>query len=809
MRFRYAIRSLVRDPAFIFVAILVLSLGIAANTVVFTVVDQVILNPLPYRDVTKLVMVWEANPLLGEPAGSRVPAAWTNVAQWQTQSHSFEWIEAFEQADYNITGLKLPEHIIGARTTSGFFQMLGVDASRGRTLLAKDVQPGADPVVVVTEAFSQGHYGSDDPIGRKLLLNGVPHTIIGVLPKNFHLPLLFQGSFEIKPVVFTALPLPRANDASVKTRQLFVSARLKSKVSITQARLEMTAISNRLAKMDPKLDAGYSINIVPLQIENADPDLARALYLLWLAAFVVLLLGCANLAGLTSVRSINRRRDLAIMKSLGASPIDLISIVIIETCVLAFISAVLAVLCSYAGIGGVRALQPSDLLGADRLSVQARSIWFAGLSFLFCILVFGVLPAWLSTRSLLGGAPPGLARSKSNRSGEFARRMLVCSEVAIALFVAISATLLIRSFWQILKVNPGFSPQHVFTAKIAIGPPQYSNPDSRKRFCDELLLQLRQIPTVQSASLIDNLPLDSIRYTYFEIEGRPATDVSKLPTADYANVTSQFFETMGTPLLRGRLFAEEDMQEHAEKVVILNESLANKLWPNQDPLGSHIRYVTPSGKSGPWRRVVGIVRAFHQYNMETPPRPEMFWPSDEYSGMTLVVRATADSHIISRSVQEAVSRIDKEEPVSEPQTLQDLVDQSIAQRRFNAYLLSGFAGLSVVLALVGMYGLISYIVSSKSRDIAVRLALGAQHGHVLRLLLFAILPFAFIGILLGMALSFSLTKLMASLLFGISAVDPVSFILLPVALFVLTVMACLRPATRAVQIDPNQVLRQE
>src|SRR6185437_5595314 len=402
MRFRYAIRSLVRDPAFIFVAIVVLSLGIAANTTAFAVIDQVILDPLPYRDVSRLVMVWESNPLLGEPAGSRVPAAWTNFAQWQLQSHSFERIEAFEHVDFNLTGLKVPEHVTGARATSGYFQMLGVEPSHGRTFSATDAQPGADPVVIVTEAFSQGHYGPDDPIGRKLLLNGMPHTIIGVLPKNFHLPLFFQGSFEIKPVVFTPLPVPMANDPSTKTRQMFVSARLKSDVSLNQARLEMTAIANRLATVDPQLNAGYGINIVPLIIENADPDLARALYLLWLAAFVVLLLGCANLAGLTTVRSMNRQRDLAIMKSLGALRTELVSIVLIETCLLAFVSALLAILCSYAGIGAVRALQPSELLGAEHLSIDARSLWFAGLSFLVCILLFGILPSWFANRPSRG-----------------------------------------------------------------------------------------------------------------------------------------------------------------------------------------------------------------------------------------------------------------------------------------------------------------------------------------------------------------------------------------------------------------------
>src|SRR6185437_15070070 len=319
---------------------------------------------------------------------------------------------------------------------------LGVEPSHGRTFTAKDARPGADPVVVVTEAFSRGHYASDDPIGKKLLLNGIPHVIVGVLPKNFHLPLFFQGSFEIKPVVFTPLSAPTANDASTKTRQLFVSARLKSNVAITQARLEMTAIANQLAKVDPQLNAGYGINIIPLTVENADPDLASALYLLWLSAFVVLLLGCANLAGLTTVRSMNRQRDLAIMKSLGASPVELVSIVLIETSLLAFVSALLAILFSYAGIGAVRALQPSDLLGADRLSIDARSLWFAGLSFLFCILMFGILPSWFATRPLLGGAPLSISRSKSTRSGEIARRTLVCAEVAIALFVAISATLL-------------------------------------------------------------------------------------------------------------------------------------------------------------------------------------------------------------------------------------------------------------------------------------------------------------------------------------------------------------------------------
>ncbi len=811
LRLRYSLRSLANDPVFVSVVVLVLSLGIAANTTIFTVIDQVVLNPLPYRDPARLVMVWEANPSLGEPAGSRVPAAWSNFTEWRNQNQAFDAIEAFGQASYNLTGLSNPEHLTAARATGGYFQMLGISAERGRTFSPDDTRPGANPVVLITEAFSNSHFAHKDALGQKLLLNGVPHTIIGVLPGNFHLPMFFQGAYEYKPDIWVPLPAVTAADppAASKARRLFVFARLKSSTPLAQARAAMITMANRLAQTDPNLNAGYSVNLVPLKVENADPDLGRALYILWTAAFVVLLLGCVNLASLMLVRAMNKQKDLAIMGALGAPRVVLIANILTESLLLAFVAATLALAGSYAGIRLIRALQPGEIAGTDRLSMDLHGLVFAGLAFIVSVLLCGLLPAWLGTRGAFSAALKRSAGTGSARLGSIIRRVLVSGQVAIALVLAIGATLLVRSFQQILDVDPGFRAHNVLTARIALTPPRYASEDDRMRFCDRLLDRVRQLPGVQTASLVDNFPLYSIRYTVFEIEGRPIANPASPPTADYANVTSEFFQTMGTPLRSGRLFTPDDMQDNENNVVILNESLARKFWPNQDALGSHIRFIAPHRDPGPWRLVVGVVGDFRQFNIDTPARPEMFWPARQFPELTLVVRTTSDPSGVLPTLQKAVAEIDKEEPLSDVQTLQHMVDHSISQRRFNMLLLSGFAGLSIVLALVGVYGLVSYIISLRTRDIGIRLTLGAQRKHIFSSLVLEILPFAATGILLGLLLSLLAKKLITDLLFAISAVDPATYFSLPIVLMALALLTCLVPAWRAARMDPANVLRQE
>lgn len=808
IQIRYSLRSLARDPTFACVVILVLSLGIAVNTTVFSVIDQVVFKSLPYKDPRRLLMVWESNPALGEPAGSRVPAAWSNFVEWRNQSQSFQAIEAFERVTYTVTGLREPELVTAARATGGYFRMLGVNAERGRILTPEDSEPGASAVAVVTDAFREAHFAGENGVGRKLLLDGVPYIIVGVLPKEFHLPMFLRGAYEYKPEIWVPMPATMALGAS-KFRKLLVSARLKNSSSFPEARAEMAAVAKSLEQIDPELNKGYGINLVPIKIENADPDFERALYVLWAASFGVLLLGCANLAGLISVRAMTRQKDLAIMKALGAPKPALIANVLSHGALLLFAAALLAVLGSYAGVDWIRAVKPGDLAGAERLSLSFGGFLFAGGVFLFCILIFGLLPAWLSTRQ-----PPNAVLRRSvgalgSAPGAIIRPILVCGEVAIALALAIGAMLLIRSFQELLHVDPGYRVDNVLTARIAL--PQSRFPDRMNRilFCKQVLDKVRQSALVQSASLVDNFPLYSIHYTFFELQGRPTPDAATPLSADFANVTADFFETMGTPLRRGRLFTPEDMEDTAEKVAILNESLAHKLWPNEDPIGSHIRTIVPHQAPGPWRRVIGIVGDFRQFNLDTPPRPEMFWPAREYSEMTLVVRTLGEPVSFVPSLRGAISAIDSEQPLSDVQTLRHMVDHSIAQRRFNTLLLSGFAGLGIALALLGVYGLISYIVAAQTRDIGIRSALGAQPHQILRALISRILCSAAGGLVLGLLVSFLMRKVIAHLIFRINALDPVTYLSLPAVLMMLILVACLRPAWRASRLQPANILRHE
>src|ERR1700733_10582086 len=392
LRLRYSLRSLAHDPAFALVVILVFSLGVAANTILFTVIDQIVLHPLPYRAPDSLLMIWEANPSLGEPQGSRVPAAWTNFVEWRNQTDVFDAIEAHDWTEYNLTGLGNPEHLTAARATTGYFQMLGVTAQRGRTFLPEDAW--SNSVVLITAAFANKHFVRQNPLGKKLLLNGGFHPITGLLPANFPLPMFFQGAYEYKPELWLPLPPVTSTDppSQTKSRRLFVSARLRRGVTLAQARAQMLEVASRLSQSDPNLNTGYSVNLVPLKIENADPDLGRALYILWTAAFTVLLLGCLNGSGLMLVRFISRQRDLAIMEGLGAPRRTLIANVLTESLILAVVAATLAWGSCYAGIASIRALQPINISGADRLHLDMRSFLASGLISLLCVLLLGLLP---------------------------------------------------------------------------------------------------------------------------------------------------------------------------------------------------------------------------------------------------------------------------------------------------------------------------------------------------------------------------------------------------------------------------------
>ncbi|HEY6351575.1 MAG TPA: ABC transporter permease [Candidatus Angelobacter sp.] len=807
-----SLQALLRTPSFAGTVIVVLGLGIAANTIIFALDDQLLLNPFPYRQPGQLVMIWEANPSRGGSAAKRVPVAWTNYAAWQAENHSFEAMEAYEIfLDYNLTGREIPEHLAAARATPGFFTMLGVNAAQGRTFSPGDDTPNSNPTIVITDAFAKKHFGSNSPLDQRLLLDGMPYTIIGVLPRKFHLPAFFEGISEYKPDIWLALPKVSSTDPpeTAKRRRLVVWGRLKSNISLPRAREDMTAVAEQRRREDPDLNQGYGINVFPLEVENTDPDFRNDVRLFWLSAVVVLLLACSNLAGLMLIRGAAQKKDLAIMAALGANRWALISPILSESFILAVFAGIFGFLASYAGVHLITALKPSDIHSPERLTVNFHAFLFASGLSLVTVLIFGLIPARLTARNDITEVLKSTRSGRTPRS--YARSVLISIQIAAALGLAIAAVLLVRSFRQVLAVDPGFRPQQVLTAHLSLSRQRYADVPGRARFCRQLQEKIQGLPGVESAALVDYMPLTAIRVTPFEIEGRPAPQPNAVPFTDFADVTPGFFSAMGIGVRQGRLFTEQDADADPPNMVVVNETLARQFWPNQDPVGSHIRRLSSSaGPPGPWQTVVGVFQDFRQSNVETPARPELLWPAKAFSEMTVVLRtATADPSSLSSPLQQTVWSLDHDQPLSQVQTLEQMITDMNSQRRFNMIAVGAFALFSILLTAVGMYGLVSSFISSQARGIGIRFALGARRKQVcLGLLRPAMLPVV-AGIALGLGLSFLVKKILASVLFQIDPVDPMTYIGSSVVLVAILLLTSLAATIRAARVDPARVLREE
>lgn len=807
---RYCMRGLLREPSFALIVIVVLGLAIGSTATIFSVVDEVLFSGLPYREPNRLVMIWEANPAQPEPAGTHVPTARENFDRWRGDNQSFERIEAYRLGGFNLTGLRIPEHLDSAVSTSGLLSLFGVHPLLGRTFLPEDETTGGDQVVILSYKFYATHFAGSNPVGQKLLLDGVPYVVIGVLPKDFHLPNIMRGLLEYKPDVWVPLPPITASDPPIasKRRGLVAYARLKPDVSLARAQEQMKDLAMRLGKEDPALNSGYSANVYPLESENMAPDLRRALYILWVAVGLVLLLACTNVASLMVARGLAQQKDLAIMAALGAQRRDLLATVLVQGIILSVGGGVFGIAAAYGGLKAVAALKPAQIHSVERLAVNGHTFLFVGSLVLFASCLVGLIPAWLTgRRDLTDRLKQSRGVAIVGRSGSRSRSWLVVGEVAMAVTLATGATLLVRSFQCLLRVNPGFESQRVLTAHLVLPQSRYHDPAAQVQFSRRLLDDLRAIPRVQAASMIDNMPLYAIRYTTFEVEGRPVVNPGDASMADYASLTPDFFETMGIHMKSGRAFNAEDAEPDAAKVVILNGALARKLWPNEDAVGKHIRSLSTG--TGPWATVVGVVDDFVQFNVASPARPEMFWPTKQFTSMSVAVRTKGDSAIASSDLQRAIWQIDKDQPVSDIQTVEEILRGSSSQPRFNMAALSTFAAIGILLAVIGVYGLITFLVSSRTRDIGVRYALGAQRKHVLLSLLRQSFPFVAVGLAIGLVLSIWSSQIMTRVVFGITALDPTTYVLALLGILVLMLIAVLVPALRAAKVSPAIVLRQE
>ncbi|HEY6251282.1 MAG TPA: FtsX-like permease family protein, partial [Candidatus Angelobacter sp.] len=559
---------------------------------------------------------------------------------------------------------------------------------------------------------------------------------------------------------------------------------------------------------DPELNQGFDINVFPLEVENTLPDFRSDLRVFSIAAAIVLLLACLNLAGLMLIRAAARNKNFAIMAALGASRGALLSPILTETALLAVISTILGYLATYGAIHLIAILKPSDINAPERLALNFHSFLFTTCLSIFVIMVVGLLSAHSVSRTKIIHALKSTI-ALTHRPSPL-RSVLITIQIAAAVTLTITAALLIRSFQHILNLDQGFATQGVLTAHLALPPQQYPTPDARGQFCQQLLSNVQAIPGVEATALVDYLPFRAIRIIPFEIEGRPITERNAAPFTDFADVTPAFFTTVGITLRHGRLFTEQDAETDPPNAVIINEALARQYWPNQNPIGSHVRRVSTNGPPAPWQTVIGVVADFHQVNTETPARPELLWPTKALSEMTLILRAKNTNPLsLSSPLQQTVWNLDHDQPVSDIETLQEIVADYNSQRRFNMLTISAFAAFCVLLTIIGIYGLTASFISAHIRDIGIRFALGAQQLQVcLSLLRPTLLP-VFAGIALGLLSSFLAKRLIAAVLFQTSPLDPLTCITTPVVLLAILIITSLAATQRAARIDPVNVLRQE
>jgi putative ABC transport system permease protein len=802
---RYGARTFFRNPGFTAVALITLGLGIGATTAMFSVVDAVLLRSLPYHDPPRLVAIYDDRSRAGFPRTDFSPA---NYQDCRTQNHVFEGVAAIDENTFNLTGTTGdPRKLTGIMSTWDLFPLLGVQPLVGRTFSQEEDRPGNERVVLISYRLWLGRFAADPGIvGRGILLNDRKYTVIGVMPLGFAFP--DAGDDLWMPRAFTPEALASRNE-----HYLMVIARLKRGVSLTLANADLKVLANQLARRYPeamRFDSRFFAE--PLQ-ERYTRESRRGLLLLLGAVGFILLIACANIANLLLSKSASRRHEIALRRALGADRTRIVRQLLTESALLAVGGGCLGILLAECCFRFLNHLIPEDLARTVSLSLNFTVLGFALALSLTSTFLFGLVPALqISTADLSSALKEGRgsAGSRLRNTGSF----LFSGEVALALVLLVASTLLIRSLVGLRSMDPGFRPDHVLTMVVPLRSVRYSEFARRAQFFDDVLARVKTLPGVKSAGFTSVLPFGwkgggMGGFVPGGIVLRP--DISY--TASNRVVTPGYFETMRIPLRRGRLFDEHDDRPDAPAVAIVNETMARRFWPGQDALGKRIRYAT-TDRGAPWARIVGVVGDMRQMGLNEPPLEEMYFPHWQAIGnymlpYGLAVRCDRDPLQLAHAITRAVHSVDPDQPVSAVMTLDDILDQELAQRRVQTVLLGGLAALALILASVGIYGVMAHLVSQRKREIGIRMAIGARRIDVLALVLRRGMVLAVAGIAAGILLAIAFTRLMAGLLVGVSPTDP--WILAGMSLLLLTVAlaACLIPARRAASIDPIQTLRAE
>ena len=809
---RYGVRMLLKHPGVTAIAVLTLALGIGANTAIFSVVNAVLLNPLPYREPDRLVSLWENVPTHG-----RWRASPANFFDWKKQNTVFEDVAAFSQTSMTLTGDGDPEQLVGTRVSAGYFSVVGVEPLLGRSFAAEEYEVGKGAVAILGHAFWQRRFGGDRSIvNRSVTLNGATYTVVGVMP---------PGIYPVSPtttgrIVFDEqqqnlwLPMSftpewaNARGAHV----LGVLARLKPGISFDQAVVEMNTIGARLEN-EHLANKGEGIIVSPF-INEVVGDVKPALLTLLGAVGLVLLIACANVASLLLAQHAGRSKEIAIRAALGAGRARLVRQFFLEGLLLSFVGTAAGLLIATMGTKLLLQFVPEGVPRLAQVSLDWKVLGFTILISLGTCFIFGLLPGWHASKPNLQTALEQSGRTSGPGASRLRfRQALVVFQVSIAVMLVIGAGLLIKSFWLLRQVDPGFHAEGVLSAGLTLPVSKYSTRNQINAFHKQLIERLSALPGVKSATVAYDHPLASNWVDSFEIEGRPVSAENRTQSANFITIGPEYFDTVDVKLAAGRKFTAFDDVDHPG-VVLVNESFARHYFPNENPLGQKLRL----GPARIWRgerltsfEIVGIVRDVKLAGLEAPSEPAYYVSASQLplEDMMVLVRTTTDPASMVGAVRQAVWSIDPNQPISNVSTLEKVVDDSIAQRRLNMLLMGLFSGLALLLSAVGIYGLLSHAVTQRTQEMGIRMALGAQVGDVLKLVLRQGMLLALIGEVIGLAAAFALTRLIRGLLFGVTPNDAMTFVAVVGVLTIVALLACYIPARRATKVDPLIALRYE
>ena len=798
---RYAVRNLLKRPAFTIVAAITLALGIGANTAIFSSVYALLLKPLPFPELERVVAVWDSYPSKGV---LRNEIAMANYLDWKAQNQSFEHLAIYSWWSTNLTGIDSPERIQGMAVTANFLDALGVKPIMGRNFSAEENEQGNDNVAILTYGLWQRRFGGDPNIvGKTITLSSNVCTIIGVLPEKFAYPANAE--------VYSPIPITQQSAANRQFHTYYAVGRLKPGVSIQSAQADLDNITARLEQQYPETNTGSRATVYAI-VADTVRKYEAGLWMGMAAVAFVLLIACANVANLMLARASGRRKEIALRAALGASRWRIIRQLLVESSIVALFGGALGILVAVWGIDALRAANPGDAAkfapGWHQLGINVTVLVFTIALSLLSGVLFGLAPALQVSKPNLNDALKEGIRQSSGHS-QWLRSSLVVAEVALSLVLLVGAGLFLRSFVTLFKTDPGFNPENVFTMNLILPTSKYKDGQQRVAFYDDLVQRVKAKQGVQSAGAVNFLPLggSNASNTYL-VEGAPEPAPGDEDQGRYRICTPDYFTTMQIPLVSGRAFNEQD-KSGAPRVVIVNETLARKHWPEQNAIGKRIRFQAPLDRA-PWMEIVGVIKDI-KHDLTSEVTPEFYLPlaQDPRTSMVIVAKTNADPTSMAASIREEVWAIDKDQPVFDVRTMQEVRSLSVSLQQFNSLMIGIFAAVALLLASIGIYGVMAFAVSQRTREIGIRMALGARKADVLKLVVANGMRLAFTGLAIGLVASWLLTRFIASLLFGVKPTDPLTFSVVSLCLLSAAFLACYLPARRATRVDPLEALRYE